>query len=384
MCSARPRRSKAKPARADARPQRRQDAAPGGIPAEDPRLHQAAPGHRARQLARHLPVGHALTSTISSLVAPSPSAAIARASSLHSSVQRVAKRAKSGPFASTGRAARPPVGHRDHAVVGRHVPVDGDGVERVVDRRRQAASSTPGATMASVAMKQSMVAICGWIIPEPLADGDDRHRLAAQDHLARRLLVGRSVVRMASAAREGVRVAQGRHQCRHRRAHLLDRQSHPDAPRRRSQHLVGRDLQRRGHRRRHRPLVLRSGGPVIALALPLLATMARMPVARQLRRRIRDRRRAQPVDGEHAGRRGGHLRHQQRDRAARRRLQMPAAVAPDRNPCGQTTLISRSPLLAATLNLQVFRCELLTGRTAELPSPAVSSKPNIKFAFCTA
>ncbi len=60
--------------------------------------------------------------------------------------------------------------------------------------------NTSAATRASVVMKQSMVAICGWIIPEPLAMAAKRTVLPPTSRWRKASLVRRSVVRMASAA----------------------------------------------------------------------------------------------------------------------------------------------------------------------------------------
>ena len=63
-----------------------------------------------------------------------------------------------------------------------------------------AACSTAGATVASVVMKQSIVAIWGWIIPEPLAIAANLTALPPMSISRNATFVRRSVVRIASAA----------------------------------------------------------------------------------------------------------------------------------------------------------------------------------------
>ena len=63
-----------------------------------------------------------------------------------------------------------------------------------------AACSVTGAMAASVVTKQSIVAICGWIIPEPLAMATRRTVLPPSSSSRKASFVRRSVVRMASAA----------------------------------------------------------------------------------------------------------------------------------------------------------------------------------------
>jgi len=62
-----------------------------------------------------------------------------------------------------------------------------------------AACNTAGATVASVVMKQSIVAICGWIIPEPLAIAANFTALPPMSISRNAAFVRRSVVRIASA-----------------------------------------------------------------------------------------------------------------------------------------------------------------------------------------
>ena len=157
-----------------------------GSPPKMPDLTRLPPATaRARSRAIGARRARPATSTTSSLVAPSPSAATARARSPHSAVSAACSFTKSVPSRSIAGAPDAPVGERDHRVVGRHVAVDGDGVERLVDRRRPAPPAAPPASpCASVAMKQSIVAICGWIIPEPLAMAANVTALAADVDLA--------------------------------------------------------------------------------------------------------------------------------------------------------------------------------------------------------
>jgi len=83
-------------------------------------------------------LGAPATSTSSSLVAPSPSAAMSFASSLHTSVSAAAKRSSSGPDRPPARCRRG-IGEREHHVVRAHVVVDGERVEAAFHRAAQRA-----------------------------------------------------------------------------------------------------------------------------------------------------------------------------------------------------------------------------------------------------
>ena len=139
-------RSSGKAAGADPGAERGQDPAPRGSPPKMPDLTRLPPGDRAGQIARHARVGTPATSTTSSFVAPSPSAAMARASSRAQADQRRLELTKSAPpVRPISRAPERTVGERDHRVVGRHVAVDGDGVERLVDGLGRAPPAAPPA-----------------------------------------------------------------------------------------------------------------------------------------------------------------------------------------------------------------------------------------------
>ena len=100
--------------------------------------------------------------------APSPSAAIAIARD-----RQTASRASANAphvLRRDRRAACSAVGEHEDGVVGGGVAVDRHLVEAAIDRRPQQRSrASPVSTGASVVRKASIVAICGWIMPEPLA-----------------------------------------------------------------------------------------------------------------------------------------------------------------------------------------------------------------------
>ena len=84
--------------------------------------------------------------------------------------------------------ARPPVGERDHAVVGRHVAVDGDGVEAVLDGRRQRRLQHAGRDRRVRGDEAEHGRHLRVDHPRALADGDDLDRLAVELDRARRHL----------------------------------------------------------------------------------------------------------------------------------------------------------------------------------------------------
>ncbi len=111
--------------------------------------------------------------------------------------QRTAHRLESGlergqRAARQGLAARAPAGHDQDGVVRGRVAVDGHLVEGAVDHLvRSASRKASGVVGASVVMNASMVPICGWIIPEPLAIPAMRDRTPPTEvDLDRRLLRG--------------------------------------------------------------------------------------------------------------------------------------------------------------------------------------------------
>ena len=76
----------------------------------------------------------------------------------------------SGASSLDGGIAQRPRRDQDARIVGGRIAVDGDAVEAPLDRVRAPSGAAPrGSTAASVAMKASIVAMSGRIIPEPLA-----------------------------------------------------------------------------------------------------------------------------------------------------------------------------------------------------------------------
>ena len=236
-----------------------------------------------------------------------------------------------------------------------------------------AACSTSGPTRASVAMKQSIVAICGWIIPDPLAIAANLTTLPPRSISRKASLVRRSVVRIASAAPTTSSPSAATSAGAAATIRSIGSRV-PIAP----VDAVRTSSGPTPSAFATAPAIARSSetppSPVRALALPLLATIARIPAAGQPRRRVAHRRRAHPVDREHPGRGRGRLRHDQR--------QVP--------PCGSRLLDPRRdrpepeserrrealPGLGRALAHGA-----LPGRPAR---PAVSSNPSIRFAFWTA
>ena len=172
------------------------DGSPPKIP-DFTRLPPATARARSRAISRS---GTPATSTMNSLLAPSPSAAIALARSaqrLVSVASRVLKAALPGSIAGAPEAPLASamtvslVDMSPSTVMVLNVSSTAD---------TSARCSVSGATRASVVMKQSMVAIWGWIIPDPLAMAAKRTVLPPSSISRKASLVRRSVVRIASAA----------------------------------------------------------------------------------------------------------------------------------------------------------------------------------------
>ena len=97
-------------------------------------------------------------------------------------------------------------------------------------------------------------------------------------------------------------------------------------------------------------------GPTMALALPLLATMARIPIAgrRPAAYSTGAARMRLTVNTPAAAHGTSETTAARSRRPGAPDSRMPAAVAPNRNPCGQMTLVPGSPLLAATLYISLI------------------------------
>ena len=179
------------------------------------------------------------------LVAPSPSRTMAcascRATSCMASQQRLA----------IGRVERVDAGvagllRRDHheRIVGRGVAVDRDAVERRVGQLPCASGwISAGSIFASVAMKPSMVAMLGRIMPAPLLMPVTVTVRAADLHLALKALGTVSVVMMASAARAQLSARGVGDGGRQAGLDAVDRQRLHDHAGRKRQHLLRRDVQ---------------------------------------------------------------------------------------------------------------------------------------------
>ena len=105
-----------------------------------------------------------LTSTVRSLVAPSPSAAMSRASSLQTSVSAAQKLSWSGPLSSTGAFAASPLARAKTQSLGAMSPSTTTAWKLASTALRSALASEGGAMAASVQMTAIIVAICGAII----------------------------------------------------------------------------------------------------------------------------------------------------------------------------------------------------------------------------
>ena len=150
-------------------PGRLGDPAPVGVAAVERGLDERRVGDRPRDpLGLLVARGLARPRARPTRVAPSPSATISSAS--------CSSTASSSPSGSgaPGRAGR----LQQHGVVGAHLAVDGDPLERARDRRRAGPRRGPRRT-ASVCTKQSMVAKPGSIIPAPFAWAETRDAAGA-------------------------------------------------------------------------------------------------------------------------------------------------------------------------------------------------------------
>ena len=127
-------------------------------------------------------------------------------------------------------------------------------------------------------MKQSMVAICGWIIPDPLAMAAKRTGLPPSESSRNASFVRRSVVRIASAAAatsspSAATSAGAAAAIRSTGIRM------PIAPVEAVSTSSALDPQRLATAAAIARSSAAPTGPVRALALPLLATMARIPAA---------------------------------------------------------------------------------------------------------
>ena len=171
-----------------------------------------------------------------------------------------------------------------------------------------------------------------------------------------------SVVRIASAAAAPPSAESAVAAAREAGEQLVERQRHADHAGREHEHLLLGEPEQ--------PRRLRGGRPRVALALLAggrvrVARVRRPPpaAARSSRCSLRDddRRRLHPVDGEHAAPVAGTV--ERTSARSLRRLRIP-----------QCTPLATNPLAAVTLTP--------TPRASR--SPAVSSSPSARFAFCTA
>ena len=109
-----------------------------------------------------------ITRSVTSLVAPSPSRTIRSARRSHSRCSSASNRASVGPDTIGLFLACPLARHRTRSL-GLVSPSTSIVLNVAAVTRLRTAWSTRGATAASVVMKASIVAIWGWIMPDPLA-----------------------------------------------------------------------------------------------------------------------------------------------------------------------------------------------------------------------
>ena len=201
MSSVTPRQVERQAARAHAGAERRQDPAPGRIAAEDARLDQAAARDGAREIARHRALGRARHVDHQQLRRPLAVGGDGAGQLAAQPDQRRLQLREVGPVARDRRArpARPLASAITVSLVDMS-PSTVMVLNVSSTASASAACSTAGATVASVVMKQSIVAIWGWIIPEPLAIAANLTALPPTSISRNATLVRRSVVRIASAA----------------------------------------------------------------------------------------------------------------------------------------------------------------------------------------
>ncbi len=185
---------------------------------------------------------------------------MARARSAQISASAAENRSRSGPRPSMGRAPDRPLASAITQSLVDMSPSTVMVLKLSSTAPVSAACSTVGEIAASVAMKHSIVAICGWIIPDPLAMATIWIGRPSMLDRARRQL-GAQVGGPDRLGRGQRIAAQRRRQRRHRCPHALDRQRRADGPRRRGQDLLGRDPQRLGRRHGDRALVDRAARP---------------------------------------------------------------------------------------------------------------------------
>ena len=154
-------------------------------------------------------LGAPFTSTSRSLVAPSPSAAMSFASSLHTSVSAAAKWSSSGPGSTSGLFPASPFASANTTSF---VLMSLSTVSALKLRSIafwSAPASAVGPTAASVVTTAIIVASDGAIIPEPLQMAEMVASFPPIRTARAAILMRVSVVRMASAARSG----SGRSDC---------------------------------------------------------------------------------------------------------------------------------------------------------------------------
>ena len=307
-------------ARADAGAQRGQDAAPGRIAAEDPGLDQAAARDGARQIARCRAIGHPRDvddQQLGRALAVGGDGARQLAAQLG---ERGAEAVKLGPAGSMTGAPERAVGQRDHAVVGRHVAVDGDGVERLLDapgqrrlqrRRRDRRVGGDEAEHRRHLRVDHPRALGDRGQPHghaPYLDRPQRH-LGAQVGGPDRLGGARDVVaqRREQRRRGRARSLDGQARCRWPPVDAVSTSSGPNA-------------QRRRDGARHRALVGGARRPGERVGVAAVGDDGADPRRRQPAGGVPDRRRAQPVDREHAGRGARRVRDDERQVALVARL----------------------------------------------------------------
>ena len=353
------------------------DGSPPKIP-DLTRLPPATARARSRASARSRSPS---TSTTSSLLAPSPSAAMARARSAQISASAAREAIQVGAAPLDGPRARAPVGQRDHAVVGRHVAVDGDGVEAVLDGAGQRRLQHRGRDRRVGGDEAEHGRHLRVDHPRPLGDGDDLHRSAADVDGARRQL----------GAQVGGPDCLGRRQRRRRPATTPAPASRrrmrstgsgePMAPVDAVRTSSGVTRSAGGRRRGHRALVDRAARPGQRVGVAAVGDDGADPHRGQAPGRVRHRRGAHAVDGEHAG--GGARRlgdHQRPGRGAparptrgRRRPWRRSEIPAGRRP-GELgrSLLQLTPEIPARFDAEFdrrdSRSDALTGYGGRSPS----------------
>ena len=261
-------------------------------------------------------VGAPVTTTSIILVAPSPSVAIARASSPKRSVSAFSSTVRSGP-GSEMRAfpASPFASARTQSFV--DISPSTETMLRVFSTARPSASwSAFGVTAASVVTRHNVVASEGASIPEPLQSAEMIAVLPPSVTSRAAILRRVSVVMIASAARSGWSPSCSTRPGSAVTIFIAGRRA-PMTP-------VEAVRTARFCTPRASATALRMtetssspAGPVSAFAFPELATMARIPSAGTRGRASCTGAAAARFTREEAGRRGGVVGHDEREVAAR-------------------------------------------------------------------